>query len=376
MTDEHPDRLRDAIVVGAGVAGLATAGPLTAAGADVLVLEARDRIGGRLLGTSVPGGVVDLGATWYWEFEDRISTLVRRYGVATFDQHLAGDTVVEDATMVQRLPGNRLDVPARRYTDGAASVASALAGELPTDCVRMQDPVTSIDFPDPHRAVVSSRSGTHHARHVIVALPPSLAVASIDFTPALPESLARLASLTPVWMGDVVKVVATYPTPFWRDQGLAGAAFSHRGPLQEIHDMSGPEGTPAALFGFARATNHDGDITTKIQRQLERLFGPAAADPTDLLVQDWSRDRWTNPPPNGEPANRSLMGHPAYQRHFQYGRLHWAATETAPQFAGHVEGALVAAERVVSTVQTAVAEETETVPAPSVEGKKSPATKG
>ena len=133
--------------------------------------------------------------------------------------------------------------------------------------------------------------------------------------------------------------------------------------------MSGPEGTPAALFGFARATNHDGDITTKIQRQLERLFGPAAADPTDLLVQDWSRDRWTNPPPNGEPANRSLMGHPAYQRHFQYGRLHWAATETASQFAGHVEGALVAAERVVSTVQTALAEETEAAPAPSVEGK-------
>ena len=134
-------------MVGAGVAGLAAAGPLTAAGADVLVLEARDRIGGRLLGTSVPGGVVDLGATWYWEFEDRISTLVRRT-VWRPSTSTCRYTVVEDATMVQRLPGNRLDVPARRYTMELPRWLRHRR-ELPTDCVRMQDPVTSIDFPDP-----------------------------------------------------------------------------------------------------------------------------------------------------------------------------------------------------------------------------------
>jgi len=55
---------RDAVVIGAGVAGLSAARELSAAGRDVLVLEARDRIGGRTWTVDLAGAPADLGASW------------------------------------------------------------------------------------------------------------------------------------------------------------------------------------------------------------------------------------------------------------------------------------------------------------------------
>ncbi|HZL16456.1 MAG TPA: FAD-dependent oxidoreductase, partial [Polyangia bacterium] len=52
----------EVLIIGAGVAGLTAARDLTAAGARVLVLEARDRLGGRVLTHHTPDGPVELGA--------------------------------------------------------------------------------------------------------------------------------------------------------------------------------------------------------------------------------------------------------------------------------------------------------------------------
>ncbi len=52
------------VIVGAGIAGLAAASRLTAAGIDYVVLEARDRIGGRLHTIDLAGTPVDLGGSW------------------------------------------------------------------------------------------------------------------------------------------------------------------------------------------------------------------------------------------------------------------------------------------------------------------------
>ena len=57
----------DVIVVGAGISGLAAAKEIQDAGKSVVILEARDRIGGRITSVplqTVPGGVVDIGAAW------------------------------------------------------------------------------------------------------------------------------------------------------------------------------------------------------------------------------------------------------------------------------------------------------------------------
>lgn len=81
MTDRDPR----VVVVGAGAAGLAAAMTLRDAGVDVLCLEARDRVGGRLLSVAGgAGGSLDLGATWFWHGESRVQSLVSRLDLAVF----------------------------------------------------------------------------------------------------------------------------------------------------------------------------------------------------------------------------------------------------------------------------------------------------
>jgi monoamine oxidase len=331
----------DAVVVGAGISGLATAHALLDAGLTVVVLEARGRTGGRLLGSPF-----DLGASWFWPGEERVRILADRWGISTFDQYRTGDTVIDDLDGVHRYPGNLIDVPAYRMVGGTSRLASALTEALPPGVLVRDSPVTSISDDLAVRAADREWLGGH----VVLALPPALAVASISLPGQVPQHLIDAARRTPVWMSDAVKVVAHYPEPFWRSLGLAGAAMSRRGPLQEIHDMSGPGGEPAALFGFARPVSLRPGVDDEIRAQLARMYGAQAAEPKELLIQDWSKERRTTPAAATGPADYAMFGHPAFREPAVDGRLHWASTETAESYAGHIEGALEASERTVRTI--------------------------
>ncbi|MEV6591191.1 flavin monoamine oxidase family protein [Streptomyces acidicola] len=359
----HPDE-RSVVVIGAGAAGLAAATALIGAGYDTLCLEARDRPGGRLLSMSTAhggaadgGGFLDLGATWFWDGEERVRNLLGRLGLHSFPQHTAGSALYQDASGTRRLPGNPVDSPAHRYTAGADALTGHLAAALPAGALRLSSPVTGIGVADRGMAVHTADT-VHHVAHVVLAVPPALALARIDFGGALPSELVGLARATPVWMGAVIKVVAVYREAFWRAQGLAGAAFSRTGPLQEVHDMSGPHGRPAALFGFAPAPGFRLAVTD----QLTELFGPTAAHPDALYVQDWSAEQWTSPPGVERLNDHSLFGHALYRQPALGGRLHWASTETAAaEDAGHIEGALAGGERAARAVLNAPTSES-TVP--------------
>ncbi len=340
----------DVILIGAGAAGLAAATALHAAGRGVVCLEARTRVGGRLLSTPVDGGALDLGATWFWPGERRVATLAARTGTEVFDQYLAGDAVLQDGTGARRYPGNMIDVPAYRFAAGAQRLASVLAGALPEGAVLLGTPVAAIRPAGGDGVDVHTSERTFRAAQVVLAVPPALALERIDFGDGLPDGLVRLARYTPVWMGAVAKVVAQYSSAFWREQGLAGAAFSRSGPLQEIHDMSGAGGRPAALFGFAHARVVRPGFEDAVAAQLGACFGPAAASPEALHVQDWSREPWTAPRSVHALADYSLFGHPLYQQPALGGRLHWASTETATDHAGHIEGALFSGERAAHAV--------------------------
>lgn len=336
----------DVVVVGAGISGLATAHALLDAGLSVALLEARGRIGGRLMGSPF-----DLGASWFWPGEDRVRALTERWGVATFDQYRAGDAVIDDLDGVYRYQGNPIDVPAYRIMGGTSSLATALAEGLPPGVLHLDEPVQQIS----DDLVVRCQGGQWLAQHVVLALPPALAVKTIAMPDAMPPEVIDIAARTPVWMGDAVKVVAHYDEPFWRSAGLAGAGMSRRGPLQEIHDMSGPDGGPAALFGFARPASRGPGVEEQIRAQLGRMYGPQAAEPRELLIQDWSKERWTTPaPPNG-PADYGMFGHRVFRAPAMDGRLHWTSTETAESYAGHIEGALEASERTVRAILRFVA---------------------
>lgn len=86
----------DTVVVGAGLAGLVAARDLTRAGHEVLVMEARDRVGGRLLGAELPDGQpVDLGGQWVGPGQNRVLELIDQLGLETFPTHVAGRHIAE-----------------------------------------------------------------------------------------------------------------------------------------------------------------------------------------------------------------------------------------------------------------------------------------
>jgi monoamine oxidase len=100
----------DVVVVGAGLAGLAAATRLVDAGAEVIVLEARDRVGGRTLTLPAADGTpIDHGGQWVGPTHDRIATLAERVGVTTYPTWERGlNTVVRDG-QVHRYEGDPLD---------------------------------------------------------------------------------------------------------------------------------------------------------------------------------------------------------------------------------------------------------------------------
>jgi len=221
--------------------------------------------------------------------------------------------------------------------------------------LRLGSPVSSVAIHE-DELKISTETQELCATQAILAVPPALAVDQITFQPGLPHPMAEAARCTPVWMAGMVKAIAVYDTDFWRRQGLSGAAISYAGPFREFHDHSGPEGTPAAIFGFAPAdalANADSDeIAAAFASQLTRIFGDDATSTREILVTDWSREPFT------QPTNRSdSMRTPFGANHFQspiHDRLYWATTETAQAFGGHMEGAmragLSAAQRVESSL--------------------------
>ena len=96
----------DVAVVGAGLAGLVAARQLRAAGASVQVLEARDRVGGRLLNAPIgDGAVVEIGGQWVGPTQDRVLGLLDELGIETFPTYDDGESVLELAGKTRRYAG-------------------------------------------------------------------------------------------------------------------------------------------------------------------------------------------------------------------------------------------------------------------------------
>ena len=93
----------DVVIVGAGFAGLTAARRLAAAGRSAVVIEARDRVGGRTETIDVDGISLDIGGQWVGPGQTGLYALAEELGVETFAQHTAGQSVLLRGGQAQRL---------------------------------------------------------------------------------------------------------------------------------------------------------------------------------------------------------------------------------------------------------------------------------
>lgn len=348
----------DTLIVGAGLSGLALASALARRGDDYLLVEARDRVGGRILSlgsTPVAGvaGRFDLGPSWIWPGQPRIAALLQQLEIDVFEQYSEGRLVYQDeAGQVRRDYEFSPMAGSLRIAGGISSITDRLFERLPATSTLLAHTVTAItEAGNGFSLLMQTPAGskTVTARRIVLAVPPRLIAETIDFSPALPAAVDASLRAIPTWMAAQAKLFAVYQKPFWRDMGLSGDAISRCGPLMEIHDASPPGADLGALFGFVglpagSPSRESTSLKSGALEQLQQMFGAAAADPLDVMLQDWSKETFT-----ATDADRANTHHPQYglpdtlQPLAQQGLL-FASTEMAPQFGGFIEGALEAAE--------------------------------
>lgn len=443
----------DVVIVGAGFSGLAAARALSSAGLRAIVLEARDRVAGRVYteyrridGIDVP---LDLGGQWLGPTQTRAMTLVRELGVRTFAQHLEGRNVLDldgrrrtyrgtvprvgplalaaigwtwwrldamstqvpleapwsapraaawdastldsfvrrnafsstarkllryaletvfaadpaDVSLLHALfyirSGGNLDAllsseggaQQDRVVGGMQRFAEALAHPI-RDAIHFATPVRTIEH-GAHGVVVRSDRASFSARRAIVALPPMLA-GRLRYEPALPASRDQLTQRVP--QGAVIKCLAIYETPFWRDQGLSGHGITDVPPAHIHFDASPPEGRPGILLGFVEghqarlwSGRDEAERRRAVLACFARCFGERANRPLLYVDKSWAEDEWSRGcyagyfPPGAWTSSGAALRAPV-------GRLHWAGTETATVWNGYIEGAIRAGERAADEV--------------------------
>lgn len=359
------------VIIGAGITGLRAGALLISKGIECKILEARGRIGGRVLSLSdkirPELGRFDLGPTWFWpDHEPVIAELVKDLGLPTIEQQTAGAILFEQSQNgpIQRhvLPEGAVERSVR-LAGGVQSLIDALAATLPSGTIELDTRVKAIRMDEEDRITVEveqeGKMKNIETAAVILALPPRIVAGRIAFSPPIPAELIVSLRDKPTWMAGQSKAVAVYDRPFWREAGLSGQVTSWAGPLQEIHDAT-PETGYGALFGFfglpAKIRQELGEerILKFVLEQLSRLFGPSAEKPIALFYKDWSSDPETAVEEDAKP----LTGFPDYGLPTGSGlwgqKVIFAGTETAQEYGGHLEGALRSADRAVSEVMEMV----------------------
>ena len=349
----------DTIIIGAGLSGIYAASLLAEKNKSFVVLEARNRIGGRILCPAYQNYYCDMGPSWYWpEIHPRMAGLIESLGIEGYRQFETGlGRFQQISGQVHTVRGYPTEPCSWRLAGGMIALVTRLVQHLPKDTVLLNHPVCEIERRTNGVQVTVGELekapwAKFIAHKVIIAMPPRLTAATILFTPDLSDRLAQAMLKTGTWMAGQAKFYALYDAPFWRKAGLSGQAFSQSGPIGEIHDGSNHLAAPFGLTGFAGIPagqrNQQAHLSEAIAGQLALIFGPAAAAPLKLFYQDWAREPFTATEYDQPP----MVTHPVYQppagqTTIWDGAIHFAGTETADQHGGYLEGALGAAERAV-----------------------------
>ena len=148
----------DVVIVGAGAAGLTAATKLVGAGRSVVVLEARDRVGGRLWTDTIEGAMLEIGGQWVSPDQDALIETLDDLGLETYSRYREGENVYIDKGGVRRLSRARSS-PFRRGPRARSSASSRSS----TSSSRRSTPTSRGRTPRP-RSSTRSRSRTGSRR--------------------------------------------------------------------------------------------------------------------------------------------------------------------------------------------------------------------
>jgi monoamine oxidase len=414
----------------------------------VIVLEANERVGGRLKRTEIAGMVGDIGGQWVGAGHDVLLTEARRFGIETYAQHESGKTVLqllgklatftgavpklpllsllellrlqrrwtrdmkavpadapwrapkaaewdaqtletwilrnlhtaaarEFARLVPRgawaaearqvsylwfldalrsshgldylmaVKGGALDA---KFKGGVQQIAQRMADAL-GERVVLGAPVRKI-IQGSDGVQIETEKGDYTARFVIVAVPPGPAT-RIQFEPHLPAMRDGLQQR--MAMGAIIKCIVAYDKPFWHDKGFSGQVATDDDVVGIVMDDTRDTG-PATLLAFIEG-RHAIDLSAvdkekrkqMVVASLARFFGPEAADCIGYDDNDWLTEPYTH-------GYVGSMG-PGVMTRFgaalrePCGRIHWASSETAEEWAGYIEGGLRSGIRAAQEVR-------------------------
>ena len=387
-------------VVGAGLAGLAAADALGRAGKEVVVLEARDRVGGRVWSHPFAGGVAERGAEFVFDSDEVLRATAKRFGLRLYRKGtlygareprggeptsiaeveaaagslraLAPQGTVADALAASGLapgvqeaikarveissahPASDLDAEVLAETGagfgsfdtyGVEGGNNRLAAGLATHlAVHVSSPVESVVWTD--RSVRVQGDGFEIDADRAVLAAPATALERIRFDP--PLTAAKAMALAGVRYGQAAKLHVPLRSPF---EPSAVLAVPDR---YWTYTQLGPDGLPAGFAGAFAGT--EGalarlNVGEGPQRWLEALADVRPEldlEPAGAMLTVWSDDPWTlgaySAPSLSSPLQTEELQRPV-------GPLAFAGEHTAGEWHGLMEGALRSGLRAAAGLQ-------------------------
>lgn len=240
-----------------------------------------------------------------------------------------------------------------RVIGGMQQLSILLAERIGEENIVLNTPVRTIAYDDDGVTVSADHDIKIHAKYAILAVPPNL-YTRISYVPELPRTQHVMHQHQS--MGLVIKVHATYPTPFWRDKGLSGTCFSAYNLVQEIYDNTNYGDERGTLVGFVCDEKAEAMFELSAEERKQRILeamavflGEETLNPEAYYESDWGAEEWTR---GAYAASYDLGGLSRWGRHntTPVGRIHFACSDIAGIGYQHVDGAVRMGHQVANTL--------------------------
>lgn len=344
------------LIVGGGLSGLTLAYLLSKRDIQAKVIEASSRLGGRI--QTINGTFetpLELGATWFSDIHQNLHTLINELGLKKFEQFSNGKSLFQTKSFEppQEFFVPESQSPSYRIAGGTQTLIDTLVHQLNDENIALNTKVTTIRDLGNDLEVETSNGQKLQADKVILCLPPQLAGSQIQFSPELPNSISKILPTVQTWMAGSIKFVLEYEKPFWRNNGYSGMLFSHSGIVTEMYDHTNFEENKFGFTGFLNggAVSYSQEVRKEaVLKQLSELFGDKASNAITYSDKIWT-DEFILSENQIIQRPHQNNGHSLLQNSYMNVKLFFSGTETATEFSGYMEGAVLSSLKIANHIK-------------------------